>query len=83
MTLAEIGTLLIGRSVQRLDLARNCMIRTFKPLPALLNLCELNLHSTGITDAAGLASLRKLHRLDLSSTGVIDVGPLGALPNLL
>ena len=82
VTLCEIGTLLTGRSVQKLDLARNRMLRAFKPLPALIDLRELNLHSTALTDAAGLSLLCKLLRLDLSGTGVVDLRPLAALLNL-
>ena len=82
VTLCEIGTLLTGRSVQKLDLARNRMLRAFKPLPALIDLRELNLHSTALADAAGLSLLCKLLRLDLSGTGVVDLRPLAALLNL-
>jgi hypothetical protein len=68
--------------VKKLDLSGNKTIRSLKPLEILIQLTDLNVSGTSVSDFSPLASMHTLRRLDVSYTAARTLEPLKKLKNL-
>ena len=67
--------------MDRLDIAHT-EVRDLDPIKAMVELTELSIDATPITDISVVANFTKLEKLSIANTAVKDLSPLKNLKNL-